>query len=131
MRQSGTQHGNLKVDLQKYFMTGDNHYPQNRQQIMHLLDKYIKTVVSRETQSEGTSFAQSCGRGGGCGGASEKAKIPTLTIRSGGRTRNATSVTRKDTHLPTAPRSLPRTTTIDPWRAPPAACINSRRISSL
>jgi hypothetical protein len=39
LRQSGTQHGNLKVDLQNYFTTGDNQYPKNRQQTLHLLDK--------------------------------------------------------------------------------------------
>jgi hypothetical protein len=59
------QHGNLKVDLQKDFTTGDNRYPKNRQQTLHLLDKYSKTVVARVTHSEGTSFAQKSGRGGG------------------------------------------------------------------
>jgi hypothetical protein len=46
LRQSGTQHGNLKVDLQNDFTTGDNRYPKNRQQTLHLLDKYSKTVDS-------------------------------------------------------------------------------------
>jgi hypothetical protein len=64
-RQSGTQHGNLKVDLQNDFTTGDNRYPKNRKQTLHLLDKYSKTVVAKETHSEGTSFAQKGGRGGG------------------------------------------------------------------
>jgi hypothetical protein len=32
LRQSGIQHGNLKVDLQNDFTTGDNRYPKNRQQ---------------------------------------------------------------------------------------------------
>jgi hypothetical protein len=67
MRQSGTQHGNLKVDLQNDFTTRDNRYPKNRQQTLHLLDQYSKTAVSRVTQSEGTSFAQSSDRGGGKG----------------------------------------------------------------
>ena len=62
MRQSGTQHGNLKVDLQNDFTTGDNRYPKNLQQTLHLLDKYRKTVVQRTTQSEGTAFLQG-GRG--------------------------------------------------------------------
>jgi hypothetical protein len=64
LRQSGTQHGNLKVDLQNDFTTGDNRYPKNRQQTLHLLDKYGKTVVAKVTHSEGTSFAQKGGRGG-------------------------------------------------------------------
>jgi hypothetical protein len=76
LRQSGTQYGNLKVDLQNDFMTGDNSYPKNRQQTLHLLDKYSKTVVARVTQSEVTSFAQIGGRGGGRGGASEKSEDP-------------------------------------------------------
>jgi hypothetical protein len=55
--QSGTQHGNLKVDLQNYFTTGDNRYPKNHQQTLHILDKYSKTVVAKVTHCEGTSFA--------------------------------------------------------------------------
>jgi hypothetical protein len=65
LRKSGTHHVNLKVDLQKDFNTGDNRYPKNRQQTLHLLDKYSKTVVAKVTHSEGTSFAQKGGRGGG------------------------------------------------------------------
>jgi hypothetical protein len=63
LRQSGTEHGNLKVDLQNDFTTGDNRYPKNRQQTLHFLDKYTKTIVPKTTQSEGTSFAQKGGRG--------------------------------------------------------------------
>jgi hypothetical protein len=55
--QSGTHHGSLKVDLQNDLTTGDNHYPNNCQQTLHLLDKYSKTVVAKVTHSEGTSFA--------------------------------------------------------------------------
>jgi hypothetical protein len=51
------------VDLQNDFTTGDNRYPKNRQQTLHLLDKYSKTVVARATQSEGASFVQRGGRG--------------------------------------------------------------------
>jgi hypothetical protein len=65
LRQSGIQHGNLKVDLQNDFTTGDNRYPKNRQQTLYLLEKYSKTVIPKVTQSEGTSFAQKGGRGGG------------------------------------------------------------------
>lgn len=74
LRQSRTQHGNLKVDLQNDFTTGNNHYPKNHQQTLHLLDKHSKTVVTKLTQSEGTLFAQRGGRGGGKGkGADRKA----------------------------------------------------------
>jgi hypothetical protein len=63
--QSGIQLGNLKVDLQNDFTTGDNRYPKNRQHTLHLLDKYSKNVVPKVTQSEGTSFSQRSGRGSG------------------------------------------------------------------
>jgi hypothetical protein len=74
LRQSGNQHGNLKVDLQNDFTTGDNRYPKNRQKILHFLDKYSNTAIAKVTQYEGTSFAQSSGRGGGCGGRSGNGK---------------------------------------------------------
>ena len=62
LRQNGTRHVNLKVDLENNFTTGDNQYPKNRQQTLHLIDKYIKTILQRTMQSEGTSFVQG-GRG--------------------------------------------------------------------
>jgi hypothetical protein len=65
LRQSGIQHGNLKVDIQNDFTTGDNRYPENRQQTLHVLDKYSKNVVPKVKKSEGTSFAQRRGRGSG------------------------------------------------------------------
>jgi hypothetical protein len=65
LHQSGTQHGNLKVDLQNNLTTGDNRYPKNHQQTLHLLDKNSKNVVAKVTHSEGTSFTQKGGRGGG------------------------------------------------------------------
>jgi hypothetical protein len=68
------QHGNLKVDLQKDFTTGDNRYPKDHQQTLHLLDKYSKTTVTRVTQSEGTSFAQKSGRGSGSRGSNGNGK---------------------------------------------------------
>jgi hypothetical protein len=65
LRQSGIQHGNLKVDLQNDFTTGDNRYPKNSQQTLYLLYNYSNTVVPKVTQSEGTSFAQRSGSGSG------------------------------------------------------------------
>jgi hypothetical protein len=61
LRQSGLQHAKLKVDLQNDFTTGDNHYPKTRQQTLHLLDKYSKSVVNKPSQSEGGSFVQGGG----------------------------------------------------------------------
>ena len=43
-RQSGTQHGNLKVDLQNDFTTEDNRYLKNLQQTLYILDNYSNTV---------------------------------------------------------------------------------------
>jgi hypothetical protein len=50
------------MDLQNDYTTGDNRYPKNRQQTLHLLDRYSKTVVPEAAQSEGASFAQKGGR---------------------------------------------------------------------
>jgi hypothetical protein len=58
LRQSGKQHHKLKVDLQNDFTTGDDRYPKNRQQTLHLLDKYSKSTVVQTNPSEGTAFAQ-------------------------------------------------------------------------
>jgi hypothetical protein len=74
LRKSGNQHGNLKVDLQNDFTSGDNRYPKNHQKTLHLLYKYSNTAVAKVTQSEGTSFAQMSGRGGGRSGRSGKGK---------------------------------------------------------
>ena len=52
--------------LQNEFTTRDNRYPKNRQQTLHLLDKYRKPVVQKKTQYEGTEFVQG-GRGHRCG----------------------------------------------------------------
>jgi hypothetical protein len=75
LRQSGNQHGNLKVDLQNDLTTGKSRYPKNLQQNLYLSYKYSKTAVAKVTQSEGTSFAQTRGRGGGRGGRSGNGKI--------------------------------------------------------
>ena len=72
LRQSGTQLGKLKVDLQNDFTTRNNHYPKTRHQTLHLLDKYSKSALSKSTNSEGASFAQ----GGGSDG-NDKAILQT------------------------------------------------------
>ncbi len=58
LRQSGKQHTKLRVDLQNDFTTGNNRYPKDRQQVLHLLDKYSKTAVAAPGISEGQSFSQ-------------------------------------------------------------------------
>jgi hypothetical protein len=132
LRQSGTQCGNLKVDLQNDFTTGDNPYPKNCQQNLHLLYKYSKTVVTRVTQSEGTSFAQRSGRGGGniCNGngrnGNRKSMNPAFMTRSTGIKMSATSTTRRGTQQRIALRNQmdwarTMTMTIYLWQAYPAA----------
>jgi hypothetical protein len=105
--QSGTQHGNLKVDLQNDFITRYNCYPKNRQQTLRLLDKYSKTVVTRVTQSNGTSFAHNSGQGGGNRGSNGNGKCQDSSThdKSTGRARNATSATVKGIQQRISPRS--------------------------
>jgi hypothetical protein len=50
LRQSGAQHAQLKTDLQNDYTTGDNRYPKNRQQTLHLLDKYSKSITPQATE---------------------------------------------------------------------------------
>jgi hypothetical protein len=69
LRQSGSQHSTLEVDLRNDFTTGDNRYPKSCQQTLHLLDRYCKTAVAKTTPSEGTLFVQ-----GGKGGSDDRSK---------------------------------------------------------
>ena len=62
LRQSGKQHGKLQGDLKDDFTTGEQKYPTTRQQTLHLLDKYTKSVVKKPSESEGTAFAQKSGK---------------------------------------------------------------------
>jgi hypothetical protein len=63
LRQSGKQNESLKVDLKNDFTTGDNRYPKNRQQTLHLLDNYSKISAPKPTPSEGSAFAQKGNKG--------------------------------------------------------------------
>ena len=58
LRQRGKHHSKLKADSQNGFTTGGDRHPNNRQQTLHLLDKYSKSDAPREWFSEGTMFAQ-------------------------------------------------------------------------
>ena len=63
LRQSGKQHHKLKTNLSDAFTTGEDGFPQNRQEVLHLLDKYSKaTVLNTPTGSEGLAFAQKGGK---------------------------------------------------------------------
>ena len=58
LHQSGTQHANLKENLQNGFTIRDNRYSKKCQETLHLLDKYSKVATPKTIVSEGTSFAQ-------------------------------------------------------------------------
>ena len=60
-RQIGKQYIKLKVDLKNDFTAGGYWYSNNRQGILMLLEKYTKTSVIQQTNSEGTSFDQRSG----------------------------------------------------------------------
>ena len=82
LRQSGKQHATLKMDLQNDFTTGDNRYPKNRQQTLHLLDKYTKPVVQRQNTSEGSTFVTKSDAGdGGKGKGKGKGKEGQRRLR--------------------------------------------------
>ena len=66
LRQSGKQHNKLRQDLRNEYTTGNDWNPKNRQEVLHLLDKYSKSAVIASTANEGSSFAQ---RGGEANGA--------------------------------------------------------------
>ena len=51
----------LKLYLQNDFTTGDDRYPNNRQQTLMLPYKFTKSCVTQQTTSEGTAFYQSGG----------------------------------------------------------------------
>ena len=65
LQQSGSQHDQLQTDLLNDFSKGQNHYPQNRQEVLHRLNTYANVrSVSTASQSEGVAFAQGGGSGG-------------------------------------------------------------------
>jgi hypothetical protein len=72
------------VDLQNDFTTGDNRYPKNRQQTLHLLDKYKAPHLPREAVEAVVEAAI----------AMEKAMSPALMMKSTGRIRSITNTTR-------------------------------------
>jgi uncharacterized protein YodC (DUF2158 family) len=70
--QSGQHHAKLKEGLKDDFTKGNNRYPKNRQQTLHLLDNYSKTATPKMTPSEGSSFVQKGGKGRGIGKGKRK-----------------------------------------------------------
>ena len=65
LKHSSTQYGTLKKDLVNNYCKGDNHYPKTRQETLHLLDKYSKSIIARTVISEKSSFAQTSGQSRG------------------------------------------------------------------
>jgi hypothetical protein len=106
LRQSGAQHAKLKTDLQNDFTIGDNRYPKNRQQTLHLLDKYSKTAVSKKDPNEGSSFAQKGTRFDGITADGYEKGIHRLTVRPTRRRlrrRRTTTTTTTTTTISLAP----------------------------
>ena len=58
LHQSGSQHKKLRDDLKNNFTTGDDTYPQTRQQTLHLMDQYTKSTPRVMPNERETSFAQ-------------------------------------------------------------------------
>jgi hypothetical protein len=131
LRQSGNQHGNLKVDLQNDFTTGDNRYPKNRHQTLYLLDKYSKTDVAKVTQYEGTSFAQRSGRGGGCGGRSGNGKSHDNFDKEYWKDKNCYKCEKKGHPANKCPKKSNNDDDENLSRAPLSVSRSSRRTSSL
>ena len=49
----------IREDTQNDYTKGDNRYPKDPQQTLHLLDKYEKSSSTAIPSSEATAFAQS------------------------------------------------------------------------
>jgi hypothetical protein len=131
LRQSGNQHGNLKVDFQNDFTTGDNRYPKNLQQNVHLLDKYSTNHVAKMTQPEGTSFSQRSGRGGGRGGISGNEKSQNNFDNEYWKDKTCYKCENKGHPANKFPKNSNNDDEKNIWRAPLAVSRRSIRTSSL
>jgi hypothetical protein len=101
--QSGQHHAKLKEGLKDDFTKGDNRYPKNRQQTLHLLDNHSKTAAPQTTPSEGSSFAQQSGKGRSDGG---KENV-NPSIRKNGRIGNAANAENRGIQLGHARTTMP------------------------
>ena len=61
--QASKVHDKLKEDLQNFYATGDDKYPKKRTDLVHVLDQYTKKAIVRAVESQGSSFANTGGRG--------------------------------------------------------------------
>ena len=94
LRQSGIQHGNIKVELHNDFTTGDNRYPKNRQQTLHLrLCKAVETTEAEEA------------------GAKEAEGVTNLSIKNNGKIRNVSISKIRDIHPRVSQRQKKTATT--------------------
>jgi hypothetical protein len=132
LRQSGNQHGNLKVDLKNDFTTGGNRYPKNHQQTLYLLDKYSKTAVAKVNQSEGTSWSRrGGGRGGGRGGRIGNGKSHGNYDKEYWKDKTCYKCEKKGNPANKCPKKSNNDDDENMWRAPLAVSRSSRRTSSL
>ncbi|MGL5935066.1 MAG: hypothetical protein ACRCZI_05535, partial [Cetobacterium sp.] len=58
LQNSSAEHGKLKAGLVGDYAKGQDHFPKNRQAVLHLLDKHSKNARPRQTPSEGHTFVQ-------------------------------------------------------------------------
>ena len=60
---SWRQHVKLKSDINNGYTTGDYRYPKTWQNTLHLLTQYTNPTITRDSESQGKSFAQRTGYG--------------------------------------------------------------------
>jgi hypothetical protein len=115
LRQSGTQHGNLKVDLQNDFTTGNNRYQRTANRFF----TYLTSTARQLTQSERTHGLLKRVVGGmeiKLVEETEPGRPPmeNLLTKNIGRTRNALSATRRGIHHRTARKMTMKMTSLVP-----------------
>jgi hypothetical protein len=95
LQNSSPNHGKLKVGLVDDYAKGHDHFPKNRQAILHLLDKHSKTTSkSKQTFSEGHTFVTQKG-----GKGAKKATSKPITFDRADWTNKTCFVCGKKGHL--------------------------------
>jgi Reverse transcriptase (RNA-dependent DNA polymerase) len=62
LQNSSSDHNKLKNGLVDDYAKGQDHFPKNRQAVLHLLEKHSKTTRPKSTTSEGHTFATKSGK---------------------------------------------------------------------
>ena len=61
LQQSGRQHVKLNSDIHNNYTTGDDIYPNTRQNTLHLLTQYTNPTIPRNSESQQKFFAHRTG----------------------------------------------------------------------